>query len=333
MKITPLASATGEPGHVLGHVELGSSTSADKKANALKAFRGEAQGTVTPKETIEEQAQRIQKKRVLKMNTNATPERYLSQEEATQNAVQEPQAAISEPIETANQPEETKPLSPQFAAIARQRRALQVKEREIAEREKALQSAQPQSSGIDVAQLKADPLSVLQQAGVSYDDLTQAILGNKSGYNPELNALKEQIQNLEKALDNKFSDRDNQAEQQVLNQMRREADILSAKSDDYEMVRTTKSQSDVVDLIRRTYKKTGEIMDVPEALQLVEEELQNEVLRLARLKKIQGKLSPSQDLQQQQPQMRTLTSRDGSTPQLSRRDRAMAAFSGNLRKG
>ncbi len=88
--------------------------------------------------------------RSFKMNTNATPGRT--------DVALEP--SISDPNDTAAAADEvTQPLSPQFAALAKQRRALQVKEREIADREKALQGqSSTQGAGIDVARLKSDPV-------------------------------------------------------------------------------------------------------------------------------------------------------------------------------
>jgi hypothetical protein len=190
-------------------------------------------------------------------------------------------------------------------------------------------------SGVDVARIKADPLGVLREAGVSYDDLTQAILGNpqaNAAVNPEIMELKEYISKLESKLDEKFSQRDTQAEQQVLNEIKREAQMIAEKSPEFEVVRATNSIPDVVELIHRNWKKTGEVMEVTEALALVEEDLIQQAEPLLKLNKIQGKFSPPVQ-QQQERQMKTLTNRDGSMPGMSRRDRAIAAANGQLKRG
>jgi hypothetical protein len=123
----------------------------------------------------------------------------------------------------------------------------------------------------------------------------------------------------------------------VLSEMRRTVNQLSAEGYDFELIRETRRQPDVVELIHRTYKKTGEILDEVEAMRLVESELVNEALKLAKLKKVQGKLTPTVPLEQQPKQttekspgsaMRTLTNRDSSVRQLSRRQRAIAAALG-----
>ena len=337
MKITPISSGSGQPGNMIGNVEVGSSPSPDRKAAAKKAFLGEKPEELTQVETP--QPEPSLKKRVLKMITNATPERYNEvPTEAPADPAQaaEPEIAIPVPSEPSGDGvDATKPIAPQFAALARQKRALQVKERELAEREAALKST-PDKNGTDlIAQLKSDPLGVLQQAGVSYDDLTQAIMGGNNLQASEIRALKAEIEALKSGVDSKFTERDTQAEKQVLASMSKEAEYLASQGDTYELVRTTKSVPDVIDLIHRTWKKTGEVLDVPEAMKLVEEQLVEEILAVAKTNKLQSKLGAQNSKPQAQPQekqMRTLTNRDGATAQISRRDRAMAAFHGQLKR-
>ncbi len=265
-----------------------------------------------------------QKIRALRMNTNATPGRVDGQELSIPDAV-DPAKAVDEA---------TQPLSPQFAALAKQRRALQVKEREIADREKALTERSPtQGDAVDRARLKADPLGVLLEAGVTYEQLTEAVLANNSGATPEIQALKAQLKALEEGVDKKLTDRDSQQEQQALAEMRKEALQLVAEGDDFELVRETKSVPDVLKLIEQTYRKTGEVLDVREALRLVEEELVKDIMPLANLSKVQGQLAPRPaQPQQQQRQIRTLTNRDTASVPMSAKARALAAFNGTLKR-
>lgn len=273
------------------------------------------------------QAARIQSVRSLRMNTNATPGLSPAPAETL---------AISDTVDPAEATvEATQPLSPQFAALARQRRALQVKERELADREKALSSQSPaQGDGIDLARLKSEPLSVLLENGVTYDQLTEAILANQEGSGPELQALKAELAALKEGVDKRFTDKDTQAEQAVLAEMTKEATKLVAEGDAFELVRETGSIPQVMELIEKTYRKTGEVLDVQEALQLVEDELITESLKLAALKKVQGRLQPEPPPapQPQQRQMRTLTNRDTAAVPMSRKERALLAFTGQLKK-
>lgn len=264
--------------------------------------------------------------RSMRMTTNATPGREeLPLEEVPSNP------------DTGEAPadEATQPLSPQFAAIAKARRALQVKEREIAEREKALK-AQPstQPGGIDAARLKTDPLGVLLEAGVTYEQLTEAVLSSQDA--TQINALKAEIAALKGDFDKKLTDRDEQQVQQALGQMRREATSLVAQGEDYELVRETRSVPKVMELIEKTYRESGEVLDVKEALRLVEDELFKDAERLAGLKKVQAKLTPPAPEPAPQPtqqhRMRTLTNRDTAQVPLSAKARAIAAFNGTLRR-
>ena len=320
MKITPISSPTNSAGATVNG--QAPENSALSRAKAIAA--GESPIKVSHSDTPQAKKPDV---RTLKMATNASPERY--QQEASA------ESAISDPAVQAQAAEETKPLDPQVAAIAKQRRALQVKEREIADREKALAAASKTDETGLIAKLKSNPLSVMQEHGVTYDQLTEAILADASGVNPEIKALREELKAVKDGLDKTLSEKDLAAEQAVLNDMRKEAESLSKEGDTYELVRETGSLPDVVDLIHRTYKETGEILEVSEALQLVEDELFNESMKIAQYKKIQSKFKPAEEPvqpQKQQKQFKTLTNRDSAIPPLSRKARALAAFNGTLKK-
>lgn len=328
MKISPV-QGSGVPGQGLGAVST-ERTSPDRIAAAKAIAAGEKPIQVYRSEQhLDPQAERIQNIRKIKMRTQVSPDRDLT-EIVTEPDAEDPQGAIPDSTE-ASDVDATKPLSPQFAALAKQKRALQVKEREIQDREKALAEKSTTDGGSDVmARIKSDPLSVLSEAGVSYDQLTEAILNGQSGMNPELQKLQAKIDALEKGIDSKLTDRDVQAKQQVLKEMRKEVDLLSSQGEEFKHVRATRSQDDVIRLIDQTYEKTGEVLDPSEALALVEEDLRTE------LQKLQSALTPTEKAamppQQQNPQMRTLTNRDTARPQMSRRDRMIAAMNGTLKR-
>lgn len=244
-------------------------------------------------------------------------------------SVAAPETAIPDDNVQANvTAEATQPLSPQLAALAKQKRALQVKEREVAEREKALGG----STRAELeARIKSQPLSVLQELGVTYDQLTTDILAAQSGVSPEIHALKAELKALKEGVDKTLSDKDAATEKAVLGEMRRNVNQLCQEGDDFEMIRETRSQPEVMDLIYKTWKRDGEILDEVEAMKLIEEDLVNESLKIARLKKVQGKLTPQPQLQQQ-PEMRTLTNKDSASLAMSRRQRAILAAQGNLKR-
>ena len=279
---------------------------------------------------VDGQALRVESVRNLKMTTNATPSprslppeiaQELDKPDDKENNVEKPNAAI----------EVTEPLSPQFAALAKQRRALQVKERELLDREKAAEAKLQGGNFIDAARLKSEPLNVLLEAGVTYDQLTQAILANQG--DPKVTALEAKIAALEQGVEKKLNEREARAEQQALAEMRREAERLVASSDDFELVRATRSLPLVMELIERTYRREGEVLDVTEATRLVEDHLFKENQKLLGLKKMQGLIKPpEQPAPLRNPGMRTLTNKDTASVPLTAKQRAIAAFYGTLKK-
>jgi hypothetical protein len=333
MKISAMsAGAAGTPGTALNSTNVGVTASAEKLA-AAKAI---AAGEEAPKEEAKQDpVERAKGIRRIMMKTN-----YSTNRDDVQIAPEipaeapAPESTVSDTVEQSKvAAESTQYITPERAAVAKQRRALQVKERELAAREAKIGQA-PEGEFLSKADLIANPLKIFD-LGLTYDQLTEAILANQSGITPEIQSLKEELRRVKEDVTKTLTDRDVQAEQQVLSQMKKEAQGLIQSGDDYEMVRETGSLPHVIDLIYRTYKKTGEVLDVRAALNLVETDLITETLKVANLKKVRSKIAP--DPVPVQPtsegkQMRTLTNRDGASIPLDRRSRAIAAMRGTLRK-
>ncbi len=225
----------------------------------------------------------------------------------------------------------TQPLSPQLALLAKQKRALQMKEREIADREKALKTGSGTPT-IELARLKSEPLRVLLENGVTYEQLHDAIMAGQGEGTSELQALQAKLDALEKGIDQRFTDSATQQEKAVLAEMEKEAKQL-VSGEDFEMVREMRAVPSVMQLIERTYRESGEVLEVSEALKLVEDELFKDAQRIAGFKKIQAQFQPQQSQpQQRQYGMRTLTNRDTASVPLSAKQRALAAFNGTLKR-
>jgi len=330
MKVSAMpAGSGGTPGVDLGNIHVGQTASAEK----LAAAKAVASGQERPiEDVVRDVIDKAQSPRKITMRTNHSTNRDDFQRTETPT---EPVSTISDAGGQTNAAvESTQPLSPQLAELAKERRALQVMKREL-EIEKANLAKPPEKSEdlVSKADLISNPLKIFD-LGLTYDQLTEAILANQSGVTPEIKALKEELKRVKDDVTKTLSDRDTQAEQQVLAEMRKEAEGLVKEGDAYEMVRETKSLPHVMDLIYQTYKKTGEVLSVNEALDLVETDLITETLKVARLKKVQSKIAPEpvQAPQSKGNQMKTLTSRDGSGIPLDRRARAIAAMNGQLRK-
>lgn len=341
MKISPVAQSV-----VPTAEQNQAGVSVDRKSAAKAAFLGHAKVEQSDTPVDDRITAAKNNIRRIKMRTNVSPDRPFETEpneiqtnvnetERTQTEVTQDNGIPDTSSDADPVTEVTKPLSPQFAALARQRRALQVKEREIQERERALAS-QPKDGGDVLSRLKSSPLAVLQEAGVTYDQLTEAILANPNGNNSDIIALREELKATKEDFSKTLSERDKQTEREALAEMRRNTDRLVAQGDDFEMIRETGSQDDVVKLIHQIYKSEGVILDEAEAAVLVEEELLKEAEKIARIKKLQSRLAPAESQQAQpitqQRQMTTLTNRDNARPLLGRRERAIAAALGQLKR-
>ena len=264
----------------------------------------------------------------IKMSPNKTPQEILTQQEPQVDA---PAVVVpDESVQAKSEPGATGTISPELAQIAKERRALQLKERELEERAKALEAQPTNPNMIDVERLKSSPLSVLQELGVTYEQLTNEILGNQS--NNEIISLKQQLETLTKSVDEKFSQKDTQQEEAVYDYMSKEVDKLS-NLQPYKLIRETKSQDKVMELIKRSWRENGDILTEEEAMNLIETELREDAKRYA---KLIGELETPETPTEEEPAApqvhksvtKTLTNKDSARPVMSRRQRAIAAALG-----
>jgi hypothetical protein len=261
-------------------------------------------------------------------------------------------------------------LSSQYAQLARKEKALRAKMQEIKAKEDAFKTReqaieQQYSQKLQESQkawrdkLSQDPLSVMQETGLTYEQLTEKFLNAPNQQDSALKSTIEELRNEIKSLRDSqekttkgLEESQTQAYNQAINQMKTEAKKLVFSDDNYEMVKETNSINDVVELIEETFKKDGTLLTVEEAAQAVEDYLVEEALKLTKIKKLQARLktpassggtaqtlktvqqSNGQTEQGKQPTtqtMKTLTNSVGSTRQLSARERAMLAFKGELK--
>ncbi len=348
MKVTPVASP-----HAMSHTQ----TTTNQTAARDRAIQRLVQSAPVP-------AQQPQQTPVQDAN-NISPEEMGAITSQVQIEV-EAQADTEAPVEATEQapkPEvkEDPALSRQFAQLARQERALRAKvqqqeqvlkqrEQALAAREAKLTSDAPDMTKfISKDRLKSDPLSVMAETGLSYDELTQMIVSQQPT-DPRVSAtisrLEAQIEELKQ--DRETSKKTAVEQQQASYQAAVKQISLDAKAlvksnpEEYEAIAKTGTVKEVVNLIIKTHEKTGRIMSVDEAAQEVEnyliEENLNMVNSISKIKRrlAQNSASPAKteakpQAQQQQTQMKTLTNATASTRKLSARERALLAFKGELK--
>lgn len=255
-------------------------------------------------------------------------------------------------------------LSTQHAILARKEKAFRAKvvaqEQTIRAREAQLlakeseissKSTQDLSNYISKDKLKQNAYSVLEELGISYDDISQQAL---SAQTPEAQSmqrmrdeLKEELRQVREEQANArktFETQQTESYKQAINQIKTEVTELVNADPNFETIKATRSVNDVVDLIERTFKEDGTLLTVEQAAQAIEDYLVEEVEKISKIKKIQDRLKPAQQVakqyaqntqRQQQAgdnQIKTLTNSMTNTKPLSARERAIMAMKGQLNK-
>src|SRR6185312_12977869 len=139
MKISAMpAGAAGTPGVDLSNVHVGVTASAEKLA-AAKAI---AAGKEYQRQESDPQLDRALSVRKIKMRTNYSTNRDESPEETAAPATETTDSTTSDQGGQAQAAvESTQPLSPQFAALAKERRQLQVMKQELAKEREAIEQS------------------------------------------------------------------------------------------------------------------------------------------------------------------------------------------------
>lgn len=343
MKLTPVASP-----HDIKQVRPSDGTAA--KAKAVAAW--EANQTPVPA-----QAQAQAQEHPVVNPSQVAPEEM--------TAIKPTQVEPIQAQDTSTPTEETKEikapvLSSDFIKLARQEKLLRQKavqqeqasktrQSELDAREAAIQARENEykQGWIKQDRFAQDPLSVLEETGVNWDDLTQQML-NRQPTDPrvmstitKLEAKIAQLESEQKTSKVAQEEQQRQAYQSAVKQITSDAKALVANDPSFEMIKATGSVKDVVELITRTHAEEGIVMSVEDAAQQVEDYLADEAFKLSRLGKIQKrvqqaaqpKVPPQQTPAQKQTQpgtMKTLTNAASSTRKMSSKERAILAFEGKL---
>lgn len=229
-------------------------------------------------------------------------------------------------------------IDPKFEALAKKEAAFRSKEREFQAREASYKEKEAKLAAAEAFQtrLKESPLDVLNELGITYDQLVEQAVNAPSPESREIkNELKSIRETQAKLIDDAKKASDTQRESAV-KQIRYDVQDLIDSDPQFEITKATGSIDDVVELITRTFDETGRLMTVDQAAKKVEEELALEADKLLTIGKIKAKLKPdlteavNQAKQQttQQQQMTTLTNNMSSTRPLSARERAIKRFKG-----
>lgn len=237
-------------------------------------------------------------------------------------------------------PEATEALDPKYEALAKKESAFLAKEKEFKTKEASLdakiQEAVTTALNEFKTKLKAAPLDVLNEEGLTYDQLVEAAV---NAPNPELKSVQSKIEALEKKLTDQQSEaqkREAAQRESAIKQIRDDAKKLVESNPDFETIKTKEASEDVVNLIVKTFDEKGELLTVEDAAKQIEDKLFEEAIKLANTAKVKAKLTPEvveaakQDVNKQS-QIKTLTNNISSSRPLTAKERAILAFKGELK--
>lgn len=270
----------------------------------------------------------------------------LAPSSANANGQADTDVAVEASPEVTEEKKKEELLSPKYAQLARKEKALLARDREIKAREEALANKEKQYASEYIAKselskrAKENPLEFFKDHGLSYDQVTQALLNPQAGPAPEILDLQKKIESLEAKLTEQETNAQNSqktAYAQAVAQISEEVKSLVSTDVEFETIKELGAEQAVVQYIEDTFKDSGRVLKTIDAVREVEQHLVEEALKMAKLKKVQEKQAPpveqkSQASTPQKPpqQMKTLTNSVNSSRQLSAKERAILAFKGEL---
>lgn len=290
----------------------------------------------------------------------AAVEQINTEDPSAEPAAAEETQAIQEKLE-----ESKDPLSSQYAVLARKEKALRAKvqqqeaamkarEDALRQREEALsvKDNEYKKGYVSKEEFSKNPWKFLADAGITYDQLTEMAL-NQTKADPfvtsklealeaQLAAEREERKRYEQEFKKSQEEQQSAAYKQAIDTMRRDAEsLIKANAEQYEMISSTDSVGDIIELIEQTWKEERVLKTVEEAAAEIEAYLEEEALKLSKIKKIQSKLQAPgtktvtfkepEAKENKQPQMKTLTNSIGAQKPLSARERAILAARGQLK--
>ncbi len=219
---------------------------------------------------------------------------------------------LQEPETQEEESAETDQFSSKFAALSRKEKSLRDKEKQFEQRmqefeEKMAQFQAPAQPEIPAepehvpADIRRNPIKALEEAGYTYEDLTNMILSDgKLTPERQMELLKEELQNDYKAkyeeINNKLIEKEEKEVQrnydETLNNFKSEINEFVNSSEDFDYIQANEAQDLVFDVIDEYYQENNEILDIQTAAMQVEQYLEEESMKLfEKSKKLKSKFS------------------------------------------
>jgi len=280
--------------------------------------------------------------RIIKALTNASPHNPTVSAQQAPPATSAPEAAaLTAPegqTDTTEANSEAKPLSPQYAALARKEAAVRTREKDLQAKEAAFKANESELNTLKAfkAKLQESPLDALNELGITYDQLVEQAVNQP---NPEMKSVKDELKAIKEAQakqEESAKARETAQREAAVSQIRHDAEALVESDPNFATVKEAGATEDVVDLIVRTFDESGKLLTVEEAATAIENEYLEEAMKITSFTKVKAKLTPqvveaSKEKQPQATGIKTLTNTMTSNRPLTARERAIMAFKGELK--
>lgn len=229
--------------------------------------------------------------------TSVVPEQESGeeQEQRLESEQQEAEQEREKSEEEIRRAEQEYKLSERFTALSKKERQLQQQASQIKEQKAQIDKF---NAAMEKAKSGEDPLAVLDFAGVSVDDFINALAGEpgqsrnqaeseeNSGEDDKYSALEKQIQDLKAELEEKEEKAKQDNINETIEAFKDEIkETVDANPDKFELVKEMESQDAVFDVIEEWYNEYGEVLDIQDAAQRVEDYLTQEAKKIMGLKK------------------------------------------------
>lgn len=197
-------------------------------------------------------------------------------------------------------------LAKKEAALVRQRQELKAQIDALNSQRSELDKLRQEIDSVKSrrSSYKSNPMSALEDAGLSYKELTDYILNNEK-ITPEqkLAALEEKFESKIQAMERQREEERKLAEQRAEQERaaREQATIAEFKSEigsfvskhkeTYELTHLYDSSDLVYDTVEAYYDQSGKVLSIPEACDLVEKYLEKQVEKSLQTKKLASRLT------------------------------------------
>lgn len=245
--------------------------------------------------------------------------------ESSESAEQEAQSEVDAQPESA----EEQKLSSKFATLSRKEKQIREREAQLDRKMQLLEEKlskfeslsspmqQPESVKAPEipleVRLKKNPLETLNELGYSFETLTNlALNGGKLTPDMQMELMKQELEekynNGYESLKKEMAERDSKRQEaeadMAVKNFKREIDSFVAKTESYELIQANDASELVFEVIENYYEQTGEVLDIKQAADHVEAQLEEEAEKLFKLNKLKSKFAPVQKAPEPKPELK-----------------------------